>query len=161
MSNDEARQIVQRLRELQETVDELRTNTNVLSWIASRFDKAVDTIERQQAIDDVLRELEEFLANSLNRIDETLLHILERLPEPRDPVVKRKTAELLQSTIDSTIRSLKVQQATYQRNLNELNEEVAMYGFAVPVEKRNQVKWYQDKLKKIEEDLVYYQHKLN
>jgi hypothetical protein len=150
VANDEIKSIYQALRNLQAIVD-------VLQWIANRFDRAVDAIEKQQAIDDIIRELQDYLTTSQDRIDRMLLLILERLPEKSDlPVwAKRETAELKQQTIESRLKSLQLQKAQFNNNLNTFEEQAAQYGFLVPIELKNKIEWSQDKLRKIDDELEY------
>lgn len=145
---DEPRQILQTLRNLQAIVD-------VLSWIASRFDKAIDQVERQPAIDDVLRELSDYLTGSIDRTDRLLLLILERLPERKNEPehIRTQTAELKRETIENRLISLRLQRKQYTANLNWLEEQAATYGAAVTVEIRNQIQWTKDKLAKIDNDI--------
>lgn len=143
---DEPKQILQQLRNLNAIVD-------VLSWIASRFDKAIDRLEAQQSIDDVLRELSEYLTSNIDRIDRMLLLILDRQPDrPNLPErIRRETAELKQETIDNRITSLRAQLARHHDNLNYLEEQAANYGPNVTVEIKNQIEWTKAAINQIEQ----------
>jgi hypothetical protein len=132
---DEPKEIIIALRNLQSIVD-------VLSWIASRFDKAIDTIERQQSQDDILRELGEYLTGSIDRIDRVLLLLLKRLDHPKlSDRDRRETAELEIDTLHNQIHSLKIQKKRHQSNLNYLEEQAAIYGPSVTLEIKNKIEW--------------------
>jgi chromosome segregation ATPase len=144
--DDEPKQIINALRNLQTIVD-------ALQWIASRFDKAVDRIEAQQALDDVLRELSDYLTSNIDRIDRMLLLILEKLADPHSERVRRETGELRQETIDNRLRSLRAQLKQYQNNLNWLEEQAANYGTNVSLEIRNQITWTRQKINDIQNEI--------
>lgn len=148
MSKSEARQLLEELHRLYSLV-------SVLSWIAKRFDKAVDVIEKQHAIDDVLREFGEYLADSIDRIDRIMLLILERLPADNiSPRAKQETSELLQETIESRKRSLKRQLLDHQGSLNALEEKSAKYGINVPLEVTNGIIFEKEKIKRLKDEFA-------
>lgn len=134
---------------------------DVLSWIAQRFDKAVDAIEKWQAVDDVLRETSDYLTENFDRLDHLLLLILEKLPDSdASPRVRRETAELRKQTIESRINSLQVQLRKHQNNLNWLEEKAAEYGASVTLEITNQTIFEQEKIKEIEQEICYLKKQL-
>lgn len=149
MSNDEARQILQYLRNLQSVID-------VLIRIASRFDKAVEQIEKMQGIDDVVRELGDYLTANIDRLDRMMLLILEKLPDRGvSERVKQETAELRQETIKNRIRSLRIQIKQHQSNLNWAEEQAAQYGPTVTLEITNKIIWEREKIKELQAELDY------
>lgn len=142
--NDEPRQILEALRNLATIVD-------VLSWIASRFDKAIDRIESQQALDDVLRELQDYLTGNIDRIDRMLLLILEKLADPNSERVQRETGELRREAVANRVRSLRLQRQQYYDNLNAWQEQAASYGETPEI--RNHVSAIQRKIREIDEEI--------
>jgi len=128
----------------------------VLSWIAKRFDKAVDVIEKQHAIDDVLRELGEYLTDHNERIDRILLLILDKLPDNNMSArTRQETSELKRDTIKSRIRSLQVQLKKHQANLNWLEEQSAKYGPNVTLEITNGIIYEREKISELEQEIDY------
>lgn len=149
MSNDEAKAIYQSLRNLQSIVD-------VLAWIAGRYDKILDSVEQHAKIDDVLRELSEYLTDSVDRIDRILLLILEKLPDhDASPRVLRETDALKRETINSRIKSLKVQIAQHQKNLNWAEEQAALYGPEVTLDITNKIIWEREKIAQLQHEINY------
>ena len=149
MPETEVDQFLERLKRLEDIV-------SVLSWIAKRFDRAIDIIEQQQSIDDVLRELSEYLTENVERIDNMLLLILEKLPdEQASPRVRRETAELRTQTIKSRVRSLYIQLQKHQKNLNWLEEQAANYGPNVTLEITNQITFERETTKKLQKEIDY------
>lgn len=151
---EEPRQILENLRRLQSLID-------ILSWIANRFDKAVDAIERQQAIDDVLREMDGYLHNNFDRIDRTLLLILEKLPEEKSSRrLQKETNRLRQETIKNRVESLRKQLKQYYFNLNWLEEQSAKFGINVSLEITSQIIETKEKIIAAEEEVRYLQEEL-
>jgi len=122
---EEIRQIYQSLRDLQARVD-------VLAWIASRFDKAVDLIEDFARVDDVIRELNEYLAEEFEQINEALLALLDYL-ECQPGHTDISTGPLKTDMVEKRLASLRRQLLKHQSNLNYLEEESAEYGPSVPL----------------------------
>jgi hypothetical protein len=150
---DEPRIIIEELRNL-------RALTDVLSWVASRFDKAVDLIEAQAPLDDIIRELQDYLVKSNERIDKSLLLILERLPDNANVSQhsRRVTNQLRLDTLSARIESLKKQASILHTNLNDLEEQAAMFGFGqVPVHLRNQMNGNREQLANVAEELEFYE----
>ena len=122
---EEIRQIYQSLRDLQARVD-------VLAWIASRFDKAVDLIEDFAKVDDVIRELNEYLAEEFEQINEALLALLDYLEcQPGETAID--TGELKVDMAEKRLASLRRQLSRHQSNINYLEEQSAEYGPSVPL----------------------------
>lgn len=146
----------QTIETLEQAINNIKTLTDVQSWIASRSDKAIDKLEAQPPIDDVLRELSDYLTSNIDRVDRMLLLILEKMPEGRySERIKQETAELRRETIDNRIRSLKLQLRQHTENLNSLEEQAAMYGMAIPQEIKNQIDWEKKKIGNIKEEMEY------
>lgn len=154
MSN-EPRQILENLRRLQAVID-------VLAWIASRFDKAVDALDHQSSIDDVIRELDEHLDQEFDRINQALLLILEKLPDERgNKRIKAQTDHLRRQTIESRITSLKNQLFKQQRNLNWYEEQAASYGPNTTIEITNSIIGTRERLKELNDEMVYLRSELD
>ena len=150
----EAKQILEHLQQLQAIID-------VLAWVASRFDKAVDAIEKWQAVDDVLREMSSSLVDYFEQTDRLLLLILDKLPDDETSTrVKQETSELRRQTIKSRIHSLQVQLKKHQDNLNWLEEKAAEYGTSVTLEITNGITYEQEKIKEIEQEISYLKQQL-
>lgn len=151
---DEPRQILEHLRRLQSIVD-------VLAWIASRFDKATDALEKQAAIDDVIRELDKRLTEDFDHINQVLLLLLERLPDKgASQRITYQTNQLKKQTIDNRVRSLKTQLSQQHANLNWLEEQSAKYGSSVTLEITNSIIFTKEKIQEITEELHYLKEEL-
>lgn len=149
MSNDEAKAIYQSLRNLQAIVD-------VLAWIAGRYDKMMDSVEKQQAVDDVLRELSDYLTGSVDRIDRILLLILDRLPERNvSPRIRQETDALKRETIRSRIKSVQTQIIQHQKNLNWAEEQGALYGPESTLDITNKIIWEREKIQELQQEIDY------
>ncbi len=152
--SSEPQQILENLRRLQSLVD-------ILSWIASRFDKAVDALEKQAAIDDIIREQDEYLNSSFDRIDKTLLLILERLQNKQESKwTRQETNRLRAETIKSRLESLRKQLKQYQGNLNWLEEQEARYGAETTLQLTNQLIATKEKIGEIDEEVKYLEGEL-
>jgi len=148
--NDDLRRISQALQNLQSIVD-------VLSWIASRFDKAVDAVESFASIDDVIRELSNYLTGELDQIYKILLVILDQLDTETPNVAgKKMTDELRAEIVDGRVRSLKNQLKQHQQNVNQLEEQSAIYGASTPLGITNQIIRQKRKVAEIEAELAYF-----
>lgn len=150
----EPQQILENLRRLQSIVD-------ILSWIASRFDKAVDALEKQAAIDDVIREQDEYLSASFDRIDKTLLLILERLQNRQESKwTRQETNRLRAETISSRLDSLRKQLRQRQANLNWLEEQEARFGSETTLQLTNQLIATRERIGEINEEVKYLEDEL-
>ncbi|MBD3260795.1 MAG: hypothetical protein GF334_03825 [Candidatus Altiarchaeales archaeon] len=146
----------QEIRLIYQSLVDLKSIVDVLSWIASRFDKAVDQLEDFMSIDDVLREQGQYLVETLDRFDQMFLLILERLPPLEEngnisaadmERITSQTAQLKKDAIDNRIKSLRVQIDQCWKNINKLEEQSALYGF--DLHRENLIKqWYEEKDKK-------------
>lgn len=152
--SDEPRQIIEHLRHLQSITD-------VLAWVANRFDKATDAYEHQAAIDDVLKELSDYLAKNFDRIDQLLLLILEKLPDDKSSKrIKQQTNNLRKQTIESRIESLKNQLKQQYHNLNWLEEQAAQFGVNVTLEITSQIIRARERIAEIEDEIKYLKEEL-
>jgi hypothetical protein len=139
---EEIRQIYQSLRDLQARVD-------VLAWIASRFDKAVDLIEDFARVDDVIRELNEYLIEEFEQVNQALLALLDYL-ECQPGSTKIQTGELKTNIVESRLASLRRQLTRHVSNINYLEEESAHYGPSVPLSITNDLIRERDIVRDIE-----------
>lgn len=154
MSENEVKAIYQALRNLQSLVD-------ILQWIANRFDRAVDTIEKQQAIDDVVRELSDYLTNSIDHIEQVLVVLLEQSSGHPTKYTKQQTDKLLSETLKNRVRSLRLQIKQHQSNLNWAEEQAAQYGPEITLEITNKIIWEREKISELTSELEYIQDQIS
>lgn len=148
----------QAIEVLEQAIANIKTLTDVQSWIASRSDKAIDRLEEQAPIDDVLRELSDYLTSNIDRIDRMLLLILEKMPEGRySEQIRQETAELRQETLTNRVRSLKIQLRQHADNLNDLEEKAARFGMTIPQDLDNQIKYERRKIDDIKAEMAHIQ----
>jgi chromosome segregation ATPase len=176
--SSEPREILQYLRQLyqlnerlEQSLQQVKTIEDVLSIFSSQFYKNVDRLDEitfdllkeRATIDDIIRELNDYLVSRDDKFERIFLVILEYISKNGNvsEQVKRRTAELFGDVLQDHLTHLRFQLKTHMQNLDKARDTAARQGMNVSTEIQNEIEWETTKINEIREEMAVVDRQIN
>ncbi len=123
--------------------------TQLTQSLESKIDSLLHHVKNYINYGEGLKEWLHDFSNRIERIEQLATILLSR----REYVVQTETSLYEKFAQQQHINSLKKRLATYQRNLQRLQEQAAQYGINVPLDMSNQIEAIETKIDKTNKEL--------